>query len=259
MDGPDRRESARTPVLINSERPHRSKQNSRARFVEDVVDGTRIIDSEDSPYRQREKSSGSRRGTSSHSRYHHRSHDHDDDDDAHSPTHRWRRTSNRHDYHYDNYSDDSKLAHRSRRRNSLSEDTDFDPELDPLAPDHRHVLPSLTFHFKLGKVATEEEYQTSTAPRSVKQSARPDAKEYRYKLYHENIFNVVRSRYTDGIHGRHNSTVELVTDSAHEALGRRRPELVKWMYALPIQDTSLAKSIETAKLRDSIRILICSS
>lgn len=278
MEWPNfRPEPEPVPIKLNRERPsHRSRQDPNVRFMEDVGDRTRFIASQDIIYNTHAKSSGSRRGYSNHSPRRHRSHDRDDnygwgrlsrrrrnshdlDNDyvygpsrrqrrsphvrdnqaAHSHYHRYRRPSPDQDSNYDDYSDEFRQPHHSKPRNAtdrFSDETDFDPVISG----HERSLPSLTFHFNFAQVSPEEEHQGSTAPQSIRQSLRPDAKGYRYKMYHENIYNIVRSRYNGSIHGREDSTLELTTNNAQETSSRRQPELLKWMYASPIQNTSTA-------------------
>ncbi len=207
--------------------PHRSKQTSKARFVEDVGDQTRNIGSKETPYHTRAKS---RKRRSTHTPHRHHSRDIHDSHEGGRPRRRRRDSWGTGDYDSDEKSDESLPPRFSRSRiaatDRFSEDTDFDPKIF----DHEYLLPSLNFHFDTAQVNPEEETQISTMTRSIKQSTRLDAKEYRYKSYHENIDNIVRSQYVGGIHGREDSTAELITNNAQESSNRRQPALLKWMY-----------------------------
>ena len=206
--------------------------NKRARFVEDVGNQTRVIESETIPtsrYRGRARTSRSRR----HSRP--------------SPYH----THQRHyqDNDCDDYSDCSGGGHHPRSQESWSDDPDFDPVISG-----RGVVPSLTFHFKFSHENAEKEQSTISAPELVKQSSRQEAKDHRRQMFNESVSNVLSSRYVGGIYGREDSTAELVTKQSAELT--RKPELLKWMYCFTLPQPALADISPPARSRDSIPILI---
>ncbi len=203
------------------EDPQHAPSKTRARFVDGVGDRTRNISYATAPGASRHRSSASRRR---HSTYHH-----DYDGDVYDDNPYESRRSNRPNRSY------------SRHRVESSHGGTFDDEdWDPFMSNQERVLPSLTFDIKFHRVEPSTEPKPSNSSKAIEQTSRRNTYEsaavqdYRHKLYHENVYGVIDSRYAGGVRGREDSSVELVTGHAQDISGKGFVGLLRWMYGLLI-------------------------
>ena len=191
------------PIILDSNDWHRQRKKSdkKARFAYDVNE---LLVPAAGLYRRSAKHPGSRRPRSSHRR--------------------WRRSSHGHGYYDDDYTDNDWGEARARDSDSISDATDPD-----LFMNARETVPSLTFHFKFNKSDAGKDTPNSSAPKSSQHSSHQEAKNHRLRLYHENIFSVISSRYVGDIRGRESDASEAVLDYAPEKLERKSVELYRWM------------------------------
>jgi len=110
------------------------------------------------------------------------------------------------------------------------------------------VLPSLTFDFNFQRVESPIEQQVLPSSKTFQQISHKGtnglafAKDHRYNLYHENIYSVLRSRCTGGVHGREDSSVELMTEHAQSMSEKGFVGLLRWMYVLLTSQSPSANS-----------------
>lgn len=130
----------------------------------------------------------------------------------------------------------ARRTHHHRRERSVNtydysdRNNKSDSNSVAFAQDQPGPLPSLTFHFDFGEDNSEKQQPSPASVKPSEQDGHQPAKDHSRKLYHENIFNVVRSQYAGGFHVPEASTIELITRHEQDALARDPPELLQWMY-----------------------------
>ena len=229
------------------------REHTRARFEEDIGDQTRVIQSLTIPHAR----------TARRSRPHH-SHGYEPPHQSHGyPAPQWahgapgapgasgRLEPPSHGYgvHIDPV---NRRARFHTRANLPSDDSNFDPFIPS-----RGVVPSLTFHFNFDKENPEPLQPIKSGAKTVEKNPPREAKERRVQQFHENVNDVLSSRYIGGIHGQEDSTAELFTN--HATSTTDRPDLLTWMWVLHRSTLTIADASLTVRLRDSIRTLIRSS
>lgn len=108
---------------------------------------------------------------------------------------------------------------------TLSEDTGSESTISS----NQTLLPSLKLPFKFRKPDTKGKAKIADAPIAARIRSSPEKKDYRSKLYDENVLSVVHSRYTDGIHGREGCIANLFVEGAQDTQSERPSQLLQWM------------------------------
>lgn len=140
----------------------------------------------------------------------------------------------------------SQFSRRRHQKSRFSYDsfgsTSSESDWDPFMSSKERVLPSLAFDFNFQTVESPAEPKVSDSSKEFEQIGRKGTngiftKDYRNKLYHENVYHIIRSRYAGG---RENSSIELCTNNAQDLSERGSTGLLNWMY-----DVSISQSVST--------------
>ena len=123
---------------------------------------------------------------------------------------------------------DTRLHYREEAHSS-DDSSSEDTRSELTSPSYQTLLPSLKLPFKFKETDAKEKVKNASAPIPVRKCSSPQKKEYRSKLYEENVLNILHSRYAGGIHGREGCIADLFVQNAEDTRSGNPSQLMHWM------------------------------